>query len=142
MVRRQVGYQRLVGTEQMALVNELYGHLRLYANYFQPVMKLKSKQRYGSQVKKTYDVAQTPYQRLRSSRYLSAAGKRCLAQQYAQLNPAELKRNIERIQARLLQMPVNAPPPRVHPRQLQGWTNHFLFPQNRPRARVPFDLRQ
>ena len=105
MVRRHVGYQRLAGSEQLTLVNELYGYLRLYANYFQPVMKLKSKERHGSQVKKTYEAAQTPYQRLRCSKHLSVAGKQRLAQQYAQLNPAELKRNMERIQARLLQMP-------------------------------------
>jgi hypothetical protein len=105
-------------------------------------MKLKRKERHGSQVKKTYDVAQTPYQRLRGAKHLSVAGKQCLAQQYAQLNPAELKRNIERIQARLLQMPLNVPPPRPHPRQLQGWTNHRLFTQNRRPVRVHFDLRQ
>jgi len=142
MVRRHVGYQRLAGLEQLTLVNELYRYLRLYANYFQPVMKLKSKERHGSQVKKTYDTAQTPYQRLRGSKHISAAGKRSLAQQYAQLNPAELKRNIERLQTRLLQMPVNAPPRQVHPREVHGWTNHFLFPQNRPPVRVHFDLRQ
>lgn len=142
MVRRHVGYQRLVGSEQLALVNELYGHLRLYANYFQPVMKLKTKERHGSQVKKTYDLAQTPYQRLRGSRRLSVAIKQRLAREYAQLNPAELKRNIERIQTRLLQMPVNAPPPRPHPRQLKGWTNHLLFPKNQRPVRVHFDLRQ
>jgi hypothetical protein len=34
MVRRHVGYQRLVGSEQLMLVNELYDYLRLYANYF------------------------------------------------------------------------------------------------------------
>jgi Integrase core domain len=142
MVRRHVGYQRLTGTEQLTLVNELYRYLRLYANYFQPVMKLKSKERNGSQVKKTYDVPQTPYQRLRGSKHLSRAGKQRLARDYAQLNPAELKRNIERLQTRLLQMPVNPPPPRAHPRQLHGWTNHFLFPQNRRPVRVHFDLRQ
>lgn len=142
MVRRHVGYQRLAGTEQLTLVNELYRYLRLYANYFQPVMKLKSKERHGSQVKKTYDMAQTPYQRLRGSKHLSVAGKRRLAQQYAQLNPAELKRNIEQIQTRLLQMPLNAPPQRAHPRQLHGWTNHLLFPKNQRPVRVHFDLRQ
>jgi hypothetical protein len=36
IVRRHVGYQRLAGTEQLTLVNELYRYLRLYANYFQP----------------------------------------------------------------------------------------------------------
>src|SRR6266581_2729545 len=65
--------------DQLTLVNELYRYLRLYANYFQPVMKLKSKERHGSQVKKTYDVAQTPYQRLRGAKHLSRAGKQRLA---------------------------------------------------------------
>src|SRR5712691_11261790 len=48
IVRRHVGYQRLMGSEQLALVNCLYRHLRLYENYFQPVMKIKSKERNGS----------------------------------------------------------------------------------------------
>jgi hypothetical protein len=80
MVRRHIGYLRLTGAEQLALVTELYRHLRLYANYFQPLMKLKSKERNGSQVKKTYHAAQTPYQRLRASSHVcgqqAAAGAR------------------------------------------------------------------
>jgi Integrase core domain len=142
MVRRHVGYQRLSGLEQLRLVNELYGYLRLYANYFQPLMKLKSKERHGSQVKKTYHPAETPYQRLRRSEHLSAAAKQCLARQYAQLNPAARKRNIERIQTRLLQLPPIGGPQRVHPRQLHGWTNDFAFPQKPRPLRVHFDLRQ
>jgi hypothetical protein len=142
IVRRHVGYQRLMGQEQLALVNELYRHLRLYANYFQPVMKLKSKERNGSQVKKTYHPAQTPFERLRDSKYLSRAGQQRLKREYAQLNPAALKRKIERLQKKLLQLAAHNRPERVHPRQLHGWTNHFLFPQNQRPVRVPFDLRQ
>src|SRR3989442_5905505 len=127
IVRRHIGYQRLMGSEQLALVNELYDHLRLYANYFQPVMKLKSKERNGSQVRKTYYPAQTPYQRLRGSKYLSRAGKQRLTREYAQLNPAELKRKIERIQNRLLQLAAHNRPQRTHPRQEHGWANHVLF---------------
>ena len=145
IVRRHVGYQRLMGPEQLALVNELYGHLRLYANYFQPVMKLKSKQRNGSQVKKTYHPARTPFQRLRDSQYLSRAGKQRLTREYAQLNPAELKRKIERIQTRLLKLAAHNCQERLHPRQVHGWTNHFLFAKSEPRhvgVRVDFHLRQ
>jgi len=142
IVRRHVGYQRLMGTEQLALVNELYRHLRLYANYFQPVMKLKTKERSGSQVKKTYHPAQTPYQRLRCSKYLSAAGKRRLAQQYAKLNPAELKRKIERIQTRLMQLAANTRPQKLHPRHQHGWTNDYFFAKTERPVRVDFHLRQ
>jgi len=128
MVRRHVGYQRLAGQQQLALVNELYRHLRLYANYFQPLMKLKHKERHGSQVKKTYDVAQTPYQRLLQSPHLSAANKRRLKAEYAGLNPAELKRQMERLQEQLLKWAAETRPRRLYRRPESTWTNNnFIF---------------
>jgi hypothetical protein len=134
MVRRHVGYQRLVGPQQLALVNELYEHLRLYANYFQPLMKLKSKERHGSQVKKTYDVAQTPYQRLQHSDHLSAASKRRLKAEYVALNPAELKRKIERLQEKLLQLALKTKRQRLYRRPESPWVNHnSLFGGRKPR---------
>lgn len=98
-----------MGQEQLALLNELYRDLRLYANYFQPVMKLKRKERNGSQVKKTYHPAQTPSQRLRGSKYLSGAGQQRLKREYEHLNPAALKRKIERLQNKLLQLAAHNP---------------------------------
>ena len=130
MVRRYVGYQRLAGPEQLALVNQLYEYLRLYTNYFQPLMKLKSKERHGSQVKKTYDTAQTPYQRLQQSPYLSSASKRRLKMEYERLNPAELKRQIERLQEQLLQAAAANRPQRLYRRPESTWTNNsFIFGQ-------------
>lgn len=130
MVRRHVGYQRLAGPEQLALVNKLYEYLRLYTNYFQPLMKLKSKERHGSQVKKTYDTAQTPYQRLQQSPHLSVARKRRLKTEYGRLNPAELKRQIERLQEQLLQLAADNRPPRLYRRPESSWTNNnFVFGQ-------------
>ena len=134
MVRRQVGYQRLAGAEQLALVNKLYEHLRLYANYFQPQMKLKHKERHGSQVKKTYDVAQTPYQRLQQSANLSTATKRRLQAEYLRLNPAELKRQIERLQEKLLQLAADTRPRRLYRRPESPWINHnSVFGARKPR---------
>jgi hypothetical protein len=106
------------------VVNELYEHLRLYANYFQPLMKLKCKERRGSQVKKTYDVAQTPYQRLQPSRYLSAASKRRLKAEYVTLNPAALKRQIERLQEKLLKWAAETRRQRLYRRPESPWINH------------------
>jgi len=128
VVRRHVGYQRLAGEQQLTIVNELYQHLRLYTNFFQPQMKLKHKERRGSQVKKTYDVPQTPYQRLQQSSYLSAAGKRRLKAEYARLNPAELKRQIERLQGKLLQLAPESKLRRLYRRPESTWTNNnFVF---------------
>lgn len=101
VVRRAVGYARYDSAAQLRLLNELYGHLRLYTNYFQPVMKLKSKERNGAKVKKKYDEPQTPYQRLMAMPEISPEAKRRLKAEYATLNPAQLKREITRLQEKL-----------------------------------------
>ena len=92
-----------------ACINKLYAELRLYTNFFQPVMKLLSKERHGAKVKKTYDAARTPYQRLLDSSALSKQAKQQLRAQYAGLNPAGLKRNIVRLQSRLLRIGMRRP---------------------------------
>ena len=101
IVRRAVGYARYDTEEQCQLLNELYSYLRLYTNFFLPTMKLKSKQRVGSKVKKQYDQALAPYQRCLQSKRVSKAKKERLRAKYATLNPAALKRKLERVQQRL-----------------------------------------
>lgn len=101
IVRRSVGYARYEGAAEVRLLNQLYAELRLYSNFFQPVMKLVRKERHGAKVKKTYDAPRTPYQRLCASPAVSAAAKHRLRAQYAQLNPAALKRTLVHLQSRL-----------------------------------------
>jgi len=101
IVRRAVGYARYDTDEQCELLNELYSYLRLYTNFFLPTMKLKSKERVGSRVKKCYDQALTPYQRVLQSPLVGKAAKDRLRAKYVTLNPAALKRKIERLQQRL-----------------------------------------
>jgi hypothetical protein len=103
IVRRAVGYGRFDTDQQLQLLNELYSQLRLYTNFFLPTMKLQSKERLGSRVKKKYDQAQTPYQRVLASRQVTKADKQQLRAKYATLNPAALKRKLDRLQQRLLQ---------------------------------------
>lgn len=109
VVRRAVGYARHEGSVQLRLLNELYAELRLYTNFFQPVMKLLRKERRGAKVKKTYDRPRTPYRRLLESTALDERAKRQLRTQYESLNPAELKRRISRLQERLLKLARRAP---------------------------------
>ena len=101
IVRRAVGYARYDTDAQCQLLNELYSYLRLYTNFFLPTMKLKSKQRVGSRVKKCYDQALTPYQRVLQAKLVSKSQKERLRAKYATLNPAALKRKLERVQQRL-----------------------------------------
>lgn len=104
VVRRNVGYRRYDSPEELALLNELYGHLRLYTNYFLPTMKLIKKERVGSRVKKTYDQPQTAYKRLLASPHLKQADKKSLRKSYSTLNPALLKRNITKVQEKLVKL--------------------------------------
>lgn len=109
VVRRAVGWQRFEGDEQVALLNELYESLELYTNFFQPSMKLKSKQRDGARVRKTYDTARTPFRRVLESESVTWQIKNRLKRQFEELNPARLKRRIERLQLKLSQTALACP---------------------------------
>jgi Skp family chaperone for outer membrane proteins len=102
VVRRAVGYQRFDTDEQLGLLNELYEKLDLYNNFFQPSMKLQSKERHGARVQKKYDAARTPYQRLLDASFIAEEIKKQLRAEYRLLNPAQLKRQIEKLQQKLL----------------------------------------
>src|SRR5437879_1142595 len=102
VVRRAVGYQRCDTDEQLRLLAELYAPLELYTNFFQPSMKLKSKERHGARVTKKYDKARPPYQRVLESSFIDEQTKEQLRQRYELLNPAQLKRQLERWQRKLL----------------------------------------
>ena len=81
---------------ELVIINDLYrGELRLYKNFFQPVMKLVSKERIGGRVKRKYDVPQSPYQRLMESNQIREESKRELEDIYLSLNPAQLQRSID-----------------------------------------------
>ena len=95
-VRKILGYLRYDTLDELIVINDLYsGPLRLYKNFFQPVMKLTSKERIGGHVKRKYDLPQTPYQRLINSGQISEDRKLQLKAIYESLNPAQLKRDIQ-----------------------------------------------
>jgi hypothetical protein len=100
-VRRTIGYDRFSSQASLKALEDVYTLLRLYVNFFQPVLKLVGKSRQGAKVHKSYDTAQTPYQRLLKSDALTADKKRELATVYAALNPVlllkQLKQAIEHL---------------------------------------------
>ncbi|GAG64013.1 unnamed protein product, partial [marine sediment metagenome] len=104
-VRKTVGYLRYDTDQELILINSLYEkELRLYKNFFSPVMKLKEKERVGGRVKRKYDTPKTPYQRLLGSGQISDEKKKELEAIYRSLNPAELKRKVEEKTHRLYQL--------------------------------------
>ena len=94
-VRQLLGYARYDQTELVELVQQLYRQpWRLLQNFFQPVMKLHHKQRHGSRVKKIYDRAQTPAQRLLAWPGLSAEQRQQLRQLQTTLDPITLSETV------------------------------------------------
>ena len=104
IVRRAAGYLRYDTEEELLTLNELYRSLRLYTNFFQPTMKLIEKTRIGSKVTKKYAKAQTPYRRVLACPDVSAGDKQALKNLYAKLNPAQLKRQITKLQDKLIRL--------------------------------------
>ena len=94
-VRNFLGHLRYDTEEELDLINEIYGILRPYKNFFQPVMKLEKKTREKGRVHRKYDEAKTPYQRLMESNYIPEMRKSELKKVYLSLNPAQLKRDID-----------------------------------------------
>jgi hypothetical protein len=102
VVRRHVGYGRYDTEVEVELLNQLYEQLRLYVNFFLPSQKLLEKTRQGSRVQKRYDRARTPYRRVLDSKRVKESYKKKLRAQYQTLNPAELERQIRRLEEELL----------------------------------------
>lgn len=98
IVRRLIGYDRYEGLDAQQALIELYAILRLYVNFFQPSLKLLSKERCAGKVVKKYEKAQTPYQRVIKSPSVSNEKKERLIKQYKKLDPVYLLKELERLQ--------------------------------------------
>ena len=94
VVRRLVGYDCYSSRAALDTLNRVYDLLRLYVNFFPPVMKLVAKTRNGAKMHRVYDRAQTPYQRLLESGVLTEAKRVELAAMYHHLNPVLLLKQI------------------------------------------------
>lgn len=95
-VRRTIGHYRYDTEKELRLLNGLYvNELRLYKNFFQPTIKLISKERIGGHIKRKYDKPRTPYLRVLENPKILNEAKQELRTIYERLNPAELKRNID-----------------------------------------------
>lgn len=100
LVREMVGYERYDTAEEVAWLNEVYDLLDAYVNLFLPMRKVVFKERKGAKTKKSYDLARTPFQRLTDKEVLSAEKESALLEQYQNLNPLALHRQLEDLLAK------------------------------------------
>lgn len=97
VIRKMIGYGRFETSEQLEIIKRIHNLLALYQNYFQPSQKLISKERIGAKVKKKYDTATTPAQRLLTRKDTPKATKKLPKDTFRQLNPAALLRDINHL---------------------------------------------
>jgi len=101
VVRRLIGYDRFETEEEYLLLQSIYADLRLYANFFQPVLKLVSKEHVDKKLVKRYDTAATPFQRILAAKEIPLETKARLTNLYVQLNPVQLRTLIDEKVAKL-----------------------------------------
>jgi len=97
-VRKVFGYRRRETETELDLMNDLYrNEIRLYKNFFMANVKLIEKKRvgqHGEKIKRIYDRAKPPYQRVLLCEQVDEEIKQGLKKQYEALNPADLRRKI------------------------------------------------
>jgi hypothetical protein len=104
IARRTVGYWRYDTAGEVEVLNRIWPALSPLINLFTPQQKLVTKTRVGAKVIKTYDTAQTPYQRLQTHPgALDEVDARRLAAQLQTTNPAAARRQIADLCGTLLQ---------------------------------------
>ncbi len=94
-VRQLIGYDRHESEEARKLMEAIYADWRLVVNFFQPVRKLIGKERVGSKVRKFYDRAQTPFQRVLASSWVKEEDKERLREVFSGLGVVTLRKRIE-----------------------------------------------
>ncbi len=102
VVREAVGCVRLVGPHAYDQLREVYSALRLVVNCLQPSLKLQVKVWQGEQVRRVYDTAQTPLQRLLVSGVLSEDRQRDLREWVQQIDPLALSEYLDALRHALL----------------------------------------
>lgn len=94
LVRAYFGHERLDTMAQCAAMNRLYEQMWVYYNLFQPVLHLVSKEVVDGRVKRKWDEARTPNQRVLATGGLAEEQKVKLAALYSQTNPRRLRNEI------------------------------------------------
>ncbi|HEU5376897.1 MAG TPA: transposase family protein, partial [Ktedonobacteraceae bacterium] len=102
VVREAVGRVRLEGERAYEHLCEVYRALRLMVNYVQPSFKLQEIIPRGDRVRRVYDLAQTPLQRLLASDVLSEERELEVNTLAEQLDPLVLSEQLDILRHALL----------------------------------------
>jgi hypothetical protein len=114
LVRAYLGYDRLDTVAQTCAVNQLYDKMWVYYNLFQPVMRLREKtyirkQGQATRIKRRFDKAATPFDRLCATKAISPQQKESLQALRDQTNPRQLRQEIYDLINHIASLPCAVP---------------------------------
>ncbi|MBA4365076.1 MAG: hypothetical protein C0398_03585 [Coprothermobacter sp.] len=126
IVRKTVWYPRYDTEEEVLLMNTIYRSLRLFTNFFLPVMQLTQKTRQGAKVTRSYDAPCSPYERVLASPCITEQTKEALRAQEWHPDPVALHDTILADERRLrdLVLTKNKDRPHITPRKGNNWQLH------------------
>jgi site-specific recombinase XerD len=149
VVRQVVGHGRLMGEHAYRQLDELYRALRWYVNCFQPSMKLVSKQIEGRNIRRIYDAAKTPLQRVLLSGALSPFQQQELRTIGKALDPLRLLQQVEQLQQATLRCEAGrpytdqpTPPTSLVPFDLATCAAELVLQEGSERVEVPHEEQQ
>lgn len=94
LVRAYLGTMRLDTPEQVAALDALYAQSWVFYNLFQPVLHLVEKTIEDGRLRRRWDIAQTPFERLLATGVLTPAQEERLRTRYEQTNPRQLRTDL------------------------------------------------
>ena len=102
LVRAYLGRESFTTQEQADLLNELYDQMRVYYNFFQPVLRqiersVHYKANHAPVLVRKQDTARMPLKRLTESDVLDQKTRVWLRCTYVQTNPRRLRREIQQL---------------------------------------------
>jgi hypothetical protein len=98
IIRKYIGYTRLDCKQAVDALNDVYAVLCPYLNHFVTSRRVLEKFEVNGKWKKKYEkVAKTPYQRVLESEHITEVAKEKLRQEHEKLNPATMKKEIDRL---------------------------------------------
>ena len=117
LVRAYLGSARFDTAAQTNVINQLYERMWLYYNFFQPVMRLREKtmgpllpaEGQPSRIKRRFDQARTPFDRLCQTDAISEQQKEQLQTLRNQTNPRQLRQEIYQLIDQIFLLPGAVP---------------------------------
>jgi len=103
VVRHAAGYWRYDTTKELDVLNQMWALQTILTNLFLPQQKLQTKTRHGARVIKTYDQAHSPARRLLQDHadLVTDQDRAAIEELLATANPAQIRRDIGRLQDQL-----------------------------------------